>query len=131
MSALIRGCNSSRSDPRYCWGDLSTDAFNRELSDDFRRRLNFPRDLWLTSGDGSVGVTIDRRRSFHSTGPRLAVHDPERYRHGSRVDYLLSWPGLWYVPQYRNTPVLHLQSRMLRCTDWGGIYPTTTGYPPR
>ncbi len=109
LSAFVRAYSGPER-PAILMGDLNTDAFDAALRDEFRRRLNFPQDLWMTSGDGSAGVTIDRKRSFHSGSPRLAVNDPERYRNGDRVDYMLSWPGVRYAPQFRRTQVLHLQS---------------------
>jgi len=109
LSAFIRAYSSPER-PAILLGDLNTNAFNPELFNTFRQRLNYPEDLWLTSGDGSSGITIDDHKSFSKDSPPLAVDDPQRYRNGSRVDYLLSWPGLHYAPQFRHTQVLHLQS---------------------
>ncbi len=106
------GAYGSPERPALLMGDLNTNALVVSLYTDFRRRLNFPQDLWLTSGDGSPGVTLSNVSAFEREHTALTVDDPVR-REGQRLDYFLSWPGLRYDPQFRQTHVMILQSSVL------------------
>ena len=95
--------------------------------------LYYPADLWQTTGhfalgcveafdeQGAVkveevcskGITSDKGRAFSKDDKRKPINDPDRYVNpkNTRIDYILSWPGLYFRPDYQNTEPFVWQMR--------------------
>ena len=103
LASFIQAHTNTFKNPTLLMGDLNTNALSASQYRDFLRRLHHPQDLWLTSGDGSKGITGNPPDNTFSGRP-------DARRKGSRIDYFLSWPGRRFWPTYRRTRVVKLES---------------------
>jgi endonuclease/exonuclease/phosphatase family metal-dependent hydrolase len=127
LGSFIRACQNPLY-PALLMGDFNTNAFETDLYNDLRARLNYPADLWVISGNGGQGITLDASRSFSPNEPARSVDDSARFQRGKRIDYFFSWPGSRYWPVYQQTKVLVWQSSLGRdISDHYGLYTQQVG----
>ncbi|WP_395811864.1 endonuclease/exonuclease/phosphatase family protein [Archangium minus] len=109
LSSFARAYSSPHR-PALIMGDLNTDGGNSILYNAMLTQLDKPLDLWLTSGDGSLGITFDKASSFAEGARNRLPDDPERHKIGHRIDYFLSHRGTKFWPVHTDTRVEILQS---------------------
>ena len=84
---------SSPDRPALLMGDLNHNGLDNAVYQTLSASLESPADLWLTSGDGSSGITSDSKGSFEADSDPRPIGDPSRHKSGKRLDYFFCWPG--------------------------------------
>lgn len=127
LGSFIRAYNDPHR-PALLMGDLNTEGGDLLLYKDMLSRLNHPQDLWLSTGRAGLiaqgvtgqrlaereqGITFDQNRAFDKDFLSRHKDDPERHKHGSRLDYLFSCaPNALtrFQPLYDDTEVVVWES---------------------